>query len=305
MEHRRLSDTGLSLSSLTLGTSTWGMDTEVYDCASMLRLFQDAGGYVLDIDMTGEAAATLETIRDLFLSDDFSREDFRLIIRTGMSRSKIFNDVATVTRALATDYIDVLLVSGPRNHIPFDETLSALSSLYTSGTARYLGMVNLSWWDGGCAWTLAHTQGFRFDAWAGELSLLRPALSAAPGQQILESGLGIIAGAPLSLGILTGKYRHSTPADSRATTPRFGSEIRRRLTSRTPGIVDSLTKAAEGLDHSPAQIAVAWTLAVPGVATVAIGPRTPAQLTHILDSADWRLPATIHNALSEVALSKD
>lgn len=311
MERRQLGDSGLLLSTLSLGTRTWGLDTEVYQCAAMLQAFSAVGGAVIDIEADPRYPEPLKVVGDLLASDDFDRDSYTIILRTGNfsgfgpTRAQILDDLRQAINLLGAGHVDLLVAQGPRRDVELHEALSALSTAYTSGAARYLSLGEFSWWDGGAASATAPANGFRISGWAGELSLLRPGLAAAPGQQVADSKMGVIAGAPLSQGILTGKYRSTTPADSRASTPRFGPSIRARLNQRTAGVVESLLKAAGGLDRSPAQVALAWTVGVPNVATAVIGPRNETQLGHLLDVADWRLPRAIQEALLEVALRRD
>jgi aryl-alcohol dehydrogenase-like predicted oxidoreductase len=115
-------------------------------------------------------------------------------------------------------------------------------------------------------------------------------------------GLGLLAWSPLGAGVLTGKYRSGTPADSRAASPHFARFIERFLTDRSRRIVDAVATAADGLDVAPLQVALAWVRDAPGVTAPIVGARTAAQLKPSLEAESVVLPAEIRTALDEVSV---
>jgi aryl-alcohol dehydrogenase-like predicted oxidoreductase len=114
-------------------------------------------------------------------------------------------------------------------------------------------------------------------------------------------GLGVLPWSPLGRGVLTGKYRTGVPADSRAASPHFASFIERYLDDRSHRIVDAVHTAAEGLDASPAEVALAWVRDAPGVTAPIVGARTAAQLRGSLTSERLTLPTEIRSALDDVS----
>ena len=115
-------------------------------------------------------------------------------------------------------------------------------------------------------------------------------------------GLGVLVWSPLGRGVLTGKYRHGTPADSRAASPHFAAFVERFLDPGSRQIVDALVTAADGLDCSPAELALAWVRDRPGVVAPIVGARTAAQLRGTLGSEQVEVPEPIRAALDEVSL---
>jgi aryl-alcohol dehydrogenase-like predicted oxidoreductase len=101
--------------------------------------------------------------------------------------------------------------------------------------------------------------------------------------------------------VLTGKYRGGTPSDSRAASPHFARFIERFLDERSRGIVDAVCTAADGLDASPLEVALAWVRDAPGVTAPVVGARTAAQLRGSLTAERLTLPAEIRGALDEVS----
>ena len=134
-----------------------------------------------------------------------------------------------------------------------------------------------------------------------EYSLLnrRPEAEVVPAARAL--GLGLLAWSPLGRGVLTGKYRHGTPADSRAASPHLGEFVRRYLDERSARVVEAVIRAGEGLDWSPMEVALAWVRDRPGVTAPIVGARTAAQLRGSLTVEELELPTQIRQALDDVS----
>ena len=113
-------------------------------------------------------------------------------------------------------------------------------------------------------------------------------------------GVGVIAWSPLGRGVLSAKYRHSVPADSRAASPHLRGFVEPYLTAHARGVVEAVATAADGLGRAPVEIALAWARDAPGVSSVVVGARTPAQLRGSLAADDLDLPDEIRDALDEV-----
>lgn len=101
--------------------------------------------------------------------------------------------------------------------------------------------------------------------------------------------------------VLTGKYRHGTPADSRAALPYLASYAEHHRSERTARIVQAVLTAADGLGTSPLAVALAWVRDRPGVAAPVVGARNAAQLRGSLAAEELELPAEIRAALDDVS----
>jgi aryl-alcohol dehydrogenase-like predicted oxidoreductase len=134
-----------------------------------------------------------------------------------------------------------------------------------------------------------------------EYSLLRREVEREVLPAARALGLGVLPYSPLGRGVLTGKYRHGTPADSRAASAEFAERQREYLQPRARAIVDAVCRAADGLDLSPAEVALAWLRDRPGVTAPIVGARTAAQLRDSLGVERVELPETIAVALDEVS----
>ena len=103
-------------------------------------------------------------------------------------------------------------------------------------------------------------------------------------------------------GVLTGKYRHGTPADSRGASPHLAAASSTAyLERRATGIVEAVITAADGLGRRPLEVALAWVRDRPGVVAPIVGARTAQQLQASLDAEGVRLPAAIRTALDDVS----
>ena len=135
-----------------------------------------------------------------------------------------------------------------------------------------------------------------------EYSLVNRAVEHEVLPAAAATGLGVLPWSPLGRGVLTGKYRTGTPADSRAATSQFSRFVQPYLDDeRTMAVVEAVCRAAEGLDLSPVQVALAWVRDRPGVTAPIVGARTAAQLRTALSVEDLTLPPEIVAALDDVS----
>jgi len=312
MEQRYVGSSGLLVSRLALGTMTWGRDTDEHESRDQLTAFLEAGGTLVDT-AAGYGDGAAEELLGQLLAEVGRREDVVVCTKAGISRRSGSRVVDTSRRAmlaaldgslrrLGTDHVDLWLAHTWSDDVPLEETLSALAAAVASGRARYAGISNYRGWQSARAATLADGRAAGLlVAHQVEYSLLSRAVEdeVAPAAEFL--GLGLMAWSPLGRGVLTGKYRHGTPADSRAASPHFASFVERYLGERSRRVVDAVVTAAEGLGCSPAEIALAWVRDQPGVVAPVVGARTAAQLRGTLTSEEVVLPPQIRLALDEVS----
>jgi aryl-alcohol dehydrogenase-like predicted oxidoreductase len=174
----------------------------------------------------------------------------------------------------------------------------------SSGRARYAGVSNYSGWQTGHAVARQGCPGTGSAPLVStqvQYSLIERGIEREVLPASVALGLGVLAWSPLGSGVLTGKYRTGTPADSRRATPHFGPRVERHLDDRSRSIVDAVVTAAEGLEASPLEVALAWVRDAPGVSAAVVGARTSAQLRASLDADRLTLPREIRDALDEVS----
>ena len=313
MQQRAVGHTGLKVSRLGLGTLSWGRDTDEHEARDQLISFAEAGGTLLDTAAGYGDGASEEMIATL-VGDVVARDEVVIATKAGISRKtgqRVTNAsrghlLATLDESLKrlrVDHVDLWQVHTWVDDTPVEETLSALDIAVTSGRASYVGISNYSGWQSAQAatWqravpgraTLASTQ--------VEYSLLNRDVEAEVLPAAEALGLGVLPWSPLGRGVLTGKYRHGTPSDSRAASPHFASFVEHYLTERTAGIVEAVTRAAEGLGWTPLQVALVWVRDRPGVVAPIVGARTAAQLQAALTVEELTLPDAIIAALDDVS----
>ncbi|WP_299036454.1 aldo/keto reductase [uncultured Pseudokineococcus sp.] len=309
METRRVGRSGLRVSRFGLGTLTWGRDTDEHEASEQLRDFADAGGTLVSSAASGTGEA--EELLGALLHDVVPRRDLVLALRVGArgagrerradgSRRALLADLDASLARLRTDHVDLLLLEGSGS-APVEESLSALEDAQRSGRARYAGLAEHGAWQAARAASLASTPLVAVEA---EHSLVARWADVDLREAAAATGLGLLARSPLGGGVLTGKYRHALPADSRAASPHLVHVVEPHLDPSARGVVEAVCTAADGLERSPLEVALAWAADGPGVASAVTGARTAAQLRAALAGDDLRLPGQIRAALDEVSAGR-
>jgi aryl-alcohol dehydrogenase-like predicted oxidoreductase len=310
MELRAVGRSGLSVGRTGLGTMTWGRDTDEYEARDQFNLFLEAGGTLFDTADVYAGGAAEELLGSL-VAENGVRDEVVLVSKAGgrriggrrfdTSRRHILAALDRSLKRLRTDHLDLWLVHGWDDQTPLEETLSALAVAQSSGRTRYVGVSNFRPWQLARAATLSG----QADLIANEIeySLLarRDEVDAHAAAQAV--GAGLLAWSPIGRGVLTGKYRHGTPADSRGASPHLGGFVSEYLTGERRPVIDAVCTAAEGLGVAPLDVAIAWVRDRPGVSSVLLGSRTAAQLRGALRSEELTLPPEIRSALDEVSSS--
>jgi len=303
MELRSLGNSGLLVSQFALGTMTWGRDTDIHEARDQFNLYYEAGGRFLDTADVYSDGVAEEIV------GEFIREHPDVIVSTkaGNVRSHRRRDTSRVHLLAALDgslkrlrrtHIDVWHMHAWDPYTPLEETLSAAKYAVDSGRVRYLGISNYSGWQ---LTSAALGSEFPIVSAQMEYSLLQRGIEREVIPASTDLGVGVMAWSPLGRGVLTGKYRNGTPADSRAATSHFATFVTPYLNDRSRSIVDAVCTAAQGLGISPIDVALAWVNARPQVASTIVGARTAAQLRGVIQAFDAVLPPEIHIALDEVS----
>lgn len=313
MQQRLLGSTGLRVSRLGLGTMTWGRDTDEHEARDQLVSFVEAGGTLVDT-AAGYANGDSERVIGSLLGDVVPRSEVVLATKAGIahrrgeretnvSRGFLLGNLDDSLKRLKVDHVDLWQVHTWADDAPLEETLSALDHAVSSGRTRYVGISNYTGWQSAQAatWQRAVPGRATLASNQVEYSLLSRGVEAEvlPAAQAL--GLGILPWSPLGRGVLTGKYRTGTPADSRAASPHFASFVGKHLNDRSQRVVEAVFRAGEGLGWTPLEVALAWVRDRPGVTAPIIGARTAEQLKASLLVEECELPAEIVAALDDVS----
>ncbi|GIL30174.1 oxidoreductase [Actinocatenispora comari] len=312
MEQRALGRTGLRVSRVGLGTMTWGRDTDPDDAAAQLKSFVDAGGTLIDtadVYADGDAEQIVGNLLDALVP----RSELVIATKAGLrpstnrrrdsSRVHLLRTLDASLARLGTDYVDLWQLHGYDPLTPMEETLATLDHAVSSGRVRYVGISNFSGWQTAKSATWQR-------AWPGrtplvsaqvEYSLVERSAEREVVPACQDLGIGILPWSPLGRGVLTGKYRHGTPADSRAASPQFDRFVERYLDDTSAGIVEAVATAADGLGVSPLAVSLAWVRDQPGVVAPIVGARTVGQLLGSLQAEALTLPPEIQYALDDVS----
>lgn len=311
MQQRAVGNSGLRVSRLGLGTMTWGRDTDEYEARDQFGMYLDAGGNLFDTaDVYGSGAA--EELLGTLVAEAGVRDDVTIVTKAGgrraedrrfdASRGHLLRALDGSLRRMGTDHVDLWLVHGWDPHTPVAETLAALDTAVSSGRTRYVGVSNYAAWQLARAGTLAQCSGLApLIANEVEYSLLNRGVEAHGQPAAAAVGASLLAWSPAGRGVLTGKYRHGTPADSRGASPHLGGFVGEYLSGTHRRVVDAVCTAAEGLGVSPVEVSLAWVRDRPGVSSILLGPRTAAQMRGALLAEDLVLPEEIRTALDEVS----
>ena len=300
------------VSRLALGTMSWGLDTDPDDAGAQLKAYVDAGGTLVDtadVYADGESEAVLGTLLDAMVD----RDELIIIAKAGLrarpgrrhdgSRGHLLKTLDTTLRRLGVSHVDIWMIHGWDTGTPMEETLATMDHAVASGRVRYAGVSNFAAWQTARA---ATWQG----SWPGrapivatqmEYSLLQRGIEREVVPACEALGIGVLPWSPLGRGVLTGKYRHDRPIDSRASSPHFERFVLPYLQPRCSAIVESVFTAAQGLGITPAEAALVWVRDRPAVTAPVVGARTTAQLMAALRTEDLTLPPEIAQALDDVS----
>ena len=217
------------------------------------------------------------------------------------SRGTLLDTLDMTLERLGTDHLDLWLVQVPDSTTPMSETVDALRAAVASGRTRYVGVSNHpAWASVHAADLLREHAGPGMAAFEVEHSLLSRGIERELVPASAALGFGVIGYAPLGRGVLSGRYRSATPADSRGASPHLRSYVAPYLTPEHEGVVEAVATAAAGLDRKPVEVALAWARDAPGISSTVLGARTPAQLQGALSAEDLTLPVQIRHVLDEV-----
>ena len=316
MERRPLGSTGAMVSRLGLGTVTWGRGMDPGDADDMIRAFVDAGGSLIETS-DAHADGAVESLLGKVVSDPGLRDECFVVTRAGTggqsrrpvdtSRQHLLATLDASLSRLGAGHIDLWLLDAWDDATPIDEALDAMGVAVMSGRVHYSGIAFTRGWQVGtaavCAARPPHHRPLAAAATAYSLVMREAEAEILPAAR--AHGLGVLACAPLGYGVLTGKYRHGTPPDSRGASEKHGPGVRRLLDDHGRRVVEGVVAAAQGLDVTPAEVSLAWVRDRPEVTSVVIGARTVHHLRTALESESVTLPDEIRSALDEVSATRE
>jgi aryl-alcohol dehydrogenase-like predicted oxidoreductase len=291
---------------------TWGRDTDEHEARDQLTAFCGVGGTLVDTaDVYADGAS--ERVLGSLIGDVVARDAIVLATkavslpgterRFDASRSHLLASLDQSLARLGTDYVDLWQLHAWDPQTPLAESLAAADDAVRTGRVRYVGISNYSGWQTAAAatWQAAVPGRNPIVSTQVEYSLLQRGIEREVVSAAASLEMGILAWSPLGRGVLTGKYRTGTPADSRAASSHFTDFVRPFLDERSRSIVEAVVTAASGLGVAPLEVALSWVRDRPGVTSAIVGARTAAQLEGSLAVESLSLPEEIRSALDEIS----
>jgi aryl-alcohol dehydrogenase-like predicted oxidoreductase len=197
----------------------------------------------------------------------------------GLSRRQVFKQIDDSLRRLRTDYVDLYQCHRYDRLTSLEETMEALTEVVRQGKVRYLGFSE--WTPGQIRAALDLSPPYeKFVSSQPEYSILWRGPEAEVIPLCAENGISQIVWSPLAQGVLTGKYRpgEPPPAGTRMSSETMGWAMDRFRDDDVLEAVDRLRPIAEGLGITMAQLAIAWVLREPNLASAIIGATRPEQV---------------------------
>ena len=303
MEYRNLGRSGLSVSEISLGSwLTFGSSIDREGTRELVHKAYDLGINLFDTadvysngqgeEALGYALQGIPRHYVVIASKCFFPMSEHPNDR-GLSRKHIVESVEGSLRRLGTDYVDLLQCHRPDPTTPIEETVRAFEDLIRQGKVLYWGVSE---------WRAAHVVDAcriadRHDAYRPisnqpQYNLVRRGIEREVLPVCDREGLGQIVFSPLAQGALTGKYSGGKrPEGTRASDPQRNVFMDDFLTDAQLARIDALRPLADELGLSMAQLALAWCLRKPGVASVIVGVTRASQLEDNAKASGRSLPA--------------
>ena len=286
MNYRKLGFSDLSVSEISLGswlTYSGGVARE-QAAACVDAAFEEGINFIDTANIYGSGAA--ETFLGEVLS---SRERASFVLATklyfpmsdtdrGLSAAQIHKQIDASLQRLQTDYVDLYQCHRFDDQTPLEETMAALGEVVAAGKARYIGFSE--WPVEGIEASLRIAGAPRWASSQPQYSMLWRAPEAEVIPLCTREEISQIVWSPLAQGVLSGKYKpgEPPPADSRAASESMSGFIDRLVAPPVLEAVERLRPVADQAGVTMPQLALAWVLREPNVASAIVGASRPDQV---------------------------
>ena len=300
MKYRKLGGSGLKVSEFSLGAwVTYGGQVGEEDATKCMSAAYDLGVNFFD-NAEAYAHGNAEIVMGNVIKKlGWRREDIVISSKVfwggkgpndqGLSRKHIYEACRNSMKRLQVDYLDLFFCHRPDSSTPIEETVRAMDDLVHQGKILYWGTSE---------WSAAEIM--QAHGLAKELGLTPPQMEQ-PQYNMLhrdrvekeylplyrEIGLGTTTWSPLASGLLSGKYNHGIPPDSRAALPGYAWLQEETITQHNVSIVKKLEPIAKEIGCSLAQLALAWARKNENVSTVITGATKPEQVNENIASQQF------------------
>jgi len=304
MLYRRCGNSGLQLPALSLGLwHNFGHVDVLENCRDILHLAFDSGITHFDLaNNYGPPPGSAEENFGRILREDFRgfRDEMIISSKAGYhmwegpygewgSKKYLVASLDQSLKRMGLDYVDIFYHHRPDPETPLEETMGTLDLFVRQGKALYVGISNYQPAEAAEAIRILKQLGTPCLIHQPKYSMFERWIEGGLLDLLGKEGVGCIPFSPLAQGLLTDKYLHGIPSDSRAAKP-HGFLQENQITEDKLNKIRQLYQLAQTRGQTLAQMALAWLLKDPRVTSVLIGVSRPAQLTdsiHCLDKIDF------------------
>ncbi|MGJ9424495.1 aldo/keto reductase family protein [Nesterenkonia halotolerans] len=313
MEFRYLGNSGLKISEITYGNwLTHGSQIENDVATTCVHAALDAGITTFD---TADVYAN--TVAEQVLGDALAgqrRESLEIFTKvyfptgpkgpndTGLSRKHIMESINGSLSRLGTDYVDLYQAHRFDHETPLEETMQAFADVVRSGKALYIGVSEWTADQLRAGHALAKELGISLISNQPQYNMLWRVIEPEVIPASEELGISQIVWSPIAQGVLTGKYLpgEAAPEGSRASDKEAGKFIDRYMNEEILTAVQKLKPIAEDHGLNLAQLAVAWVLQNPNVASALVGASRPEQIASNVAAAGVTLDDAAMHSIDSV-----
>ncbi|QJX48733.1 L-glyceraldehyde 3-phosphate reductase [Hymenobacter taeanensis] len=296
MLYRRCGRSGLKLPAVSLGLWHNFGDVDVLsNFRAILHRAFDSGVTHFDLaNNYGPPPGSAETNFGRILKEDFRGYRDELIISTKAgyhmwegpygewgSRKYLISSLDQSLKRMKLDYVDIFYSHRPDPDTPLEETMGALDHVVRQGKALYVGISNYQPEEAARAMQILKELGTPCLIHQPKYSMFERWVEGGLLDLLGQEGVGCIPFSPLAQGLLTDKYLHGIPDDSRVAKG-VGFLTENQLTPERLQQIQQLNALAQERGQSLAQMALSWILRDERVTSVLIGASKPEQLTDSL-----------------------
>jgi aryl-alcohol dehydrogenase (NADP+) len=294
MDYRRLGRSGLEVSTVCLGTMTFGGPTPQAQAREIVAHARDHGVNFIDtadVYERGESerivGAAIAKDRDHWIVATKVGNAMDAGVRNngGLSRRWVLAECDASLARLGLDHVDIYYLHYDDHATPLHETIGTIGDLIRAGKIRYFGVSNFR------GWRIAEAIRVCDEAGVTRPIVCQPyynLLNRMPEVETLPAcdhfGLGVVPYSPIARGVLTGKYAaNAVPAGSRAAR-NDKRMMETEFRAESLAIADKLAAHAQATGRTLAQFALAWLWANRIVTAIVAGPRTLEQWKDYVDA---------------------
>lgn len=300
MKYRNLAKTGLQVSVVGLGTNNFGRKLDEKKSVSVVENALEAGVNFIDTANIYGGGLSEEYLgkalqgkrENVLITTKFGVKISDAPNMSGASRVHLIGELEKSLKRLKTDYIDLYLIHFPDPKTPIQETLLALDDAVRQGKIRYIGCSNFTAWQVCEAVWTAKSYGLNsISCLQSHYNMLERDFENDLAAFCKEYDMGIVPYFPLASGFLTGKYVKDQPAPEGTRFAAAPDWAKSYFTEENFRKLANLQAFATGAGHTITELAIAWLLYNPLVASVIAGATNKAQVVDNAKGGEWDLSA--------------